>query len=164
MKRGIFAMLALALLCAGPAMAQQTQRKAQVQAQGGDEAAKRQDIRRLLELTGSAQLGQQIIGQMMATFKRTNPNVPESFWNQTAKEFDSKTMIDLIVPIYDKHLTHEDVKGLIAFYESPLGRKMVSVLPAITQESMQAGQQWGMEVAQRVQQKLEARQKNQKGK
>jgi hypothetical protein len=156
MKRGIFAMLALALLCAGPAMAQQAQRE--------DAAAKRQDIRRLLELTGSAQLGQQILGQMIATFKKTSPDVPESFWNEMTKELDSKSMIDLIVPIYEKHLTHEDVKGLIAFYSSPLGRKMTNVLPVIAQESMQAGQQWGMQVAQRVQQRLEQRKKGQKGK
>jgi uncharacterized protein len=156
MKRGIFAMLALALLCAGPAMAQQ--------AQGEDTAAKQRDIRRLLELTGSAQLGQQVIKQMMDTFKRTSPDVPESFWDEMTKEFDPGTMIDLVVPIYDKHLTHEDIKGLIAFYESPVGRKMTSVLPVIAQESMQAGQQWGMDVARRVQQRLEARKKGQKGK
>lgn len=160
MRRLILAALALALLCAGPALAQQ----APGQAEGDDAAAKRQDIRRLLELTGSAQLGQQIIGQMMETFKKTDPKVPESFWDEMAKEFDSKTMIDLVVPIYDKHLTHEDVKGLIAFYESPVGRKMTSVLPAIAQESLQAGQRWGMDIARRMQQKLEARQKEQKGK
>jgi uncharacterized protein len=160
MKRGIFAMLALALLCAGPAMAQQ----AQGQAQGEDAAAKRQDIRRLLEVTGSAQLGQQILGQMMETFKKASPDVPESFWNEMMKEFDSATMIDLIVPVYEKHLTHEDVKGLIAFYESPLGRKVTSVLPVIAQESMQAGQQWGMDIARRVQQRLEQRKKDPKGK
>jgi hypothetical protein len=156
MKRGIFALLALALLCAGPALAQQAQRE--------DMAAKRRDIRRLLELTGSAQLGQQILGQMIATFKKTSPYVPESFWNEMTKELDSKAMIDLIVPIYEKHLTHEDVKGLVAFYESPLGRKMTAVLPVIAQESMQAGQQWGMDVARRVQQRLEQRKKGQKGK
>ena len=155
MKRGIFAMLALALLCAGPAMAQQAQEE--------DTAAKQRDIRRLLELTGSAQLGQQVIKQMMATFKQSSPDVPESFWDEMTKEFDPGTMIDLVVPIYDKHLTHEDIKGLIAFYESPVGRKMTSVLPAIAQESMQAGQQWGMDVARRVQQRLEARKKGQKG-
>lgn len=161
MKKGILAMLALALLCAVPAMAQQA---AQGQAQGDDTAAKRQDIRRLLELTGSAQIGQQIIGQMLDAFKKASPDVPESFWDEVAKEFNPAAMIDLIVPVYEKHLTHEDVKGLIAFYESPLGRKMTSVLPVIAQESMQAGQQWGMDVAQRVQQKLEARKKGQKGK
>jgi|ERR1700710_602471 len=155
MKRTILA-LALSLLCLAPALAQQT-------APAEDTAAKRQDIRKLLEVTGSAKLGQQVLAQMMNTFKATNPKVPEEFWDQVMKEFDSGTMIDLIVPIYDKHLTHDDVRGMLAFYQSPLGQKLISVTPAITQESMQAGQQWGLGIAQRIQKQLEERPKSSKG-
>lgn len=156
MKRLILAALALTLLCAGPARAQQ--------AQGEDAAAKRQDIRRLLEMTGAARIGQQVLAQMMEMFKKGSPEVPQSFWDQAAKEFDATAMIELTVPIYEKHLTHEDVKGLIAFYDSPLGRKMTSVMPAIAQESMAAGQQWGMEIAQRIQKRLQERKKDPTGK
>ena len=148
MKKSILAALALALLCAGPAMPQ---------AAGSE--AKRQDIRKLMELTGAAKVGQQIAAQMIPMFKQGNPQVPQKFWDDVMKEFDTKSMIDLIVPIYDKHLTHDDVKGLIAFYQSPLGRKMTSVMPQIAQESMQVGQQWGMQIAQRVQKRLEEQKK-----
>jgi hypothetical protein len=85
--------------------------------------------------------------------------VPQKFWDDVQKEFNPEAMIQLIIPIYDKHLTHDDVRGLIAFYQSPLGRKMSAVLPQITQESMQAGQQWGMQIAQRVQKRLQEQQK-----
>ena len=142
MKRTILA-LALSLVCLAPALAQQT-------APAEDAAAKRQDIRKLLEVTGSAKLGQQVLAQMLSTFQSTNPKVPEEFWDQVMKEFDAGTMIDLVVPIYAKHLTHEDVEGMLAFYESPLGQKLIAVTPVITQESMEAGQQWGMEIAQRI--------------
>ena len=148
MKKSILAALALALLCAGPAMPQ---------AAGSE--AKRQDIRKLMELTGAAKVGQQIAAQMIPMFKQGNPQVPQKFWDDVMKEFDTKSMIDLIVPIYDKHLTHDDVKGLIAFYQSPLGRKMTGVMPQIAQESMQVGQQWGMQIAQRVQKRLEEQKK-----
>jgi len=155
MKKLILAALALALLSVGPALAQQAPE---------DAAAKERDIRKLLELTGSAKLGQQVIAQMFEAFKQESSNVPSSAWDEMQKEFDPDSMIELIVPIYAKHLTHEDVKGLVAFYETPLGRKMTALLPAIAQESMQAGQQWGMEVAQKVQKRLEERRKNTKGK
>lgn len=155
MKTSILAVLALALLCAGPAVAQ---------APAGEAAAKRQDIRKLLEVTGAAQIGQQIAAQMLPMFKQSNPQVPQKFWDEVMKEFDTKSMIELIIPIYDKHLTHDDVRGLIAFYQSPLGRKVTGVMPQITQESMQAGQQWGMQIAQRIQKRLEERQKGAKGK
>jgi hypothetical protein len=150
MKKSILAVLALALLGAGPAMSQ---------APAGGNAAKQQDIRKLMELTGAAKVGQQIAAQMIPMFKQSNPQVPQKFWDDVMKEFDTKSMIDLIVPIYDKHLTHDDVKGLIAFYQSPLGRKMTSVMPQIAQESMQVGQQWGMQIAQRVQKRLEEQKK-----
>jgi hypothetical protein len=157
MKKAILAALALSLLCLGPALAQQT-------APADEAAAKRQDIRKLLEVTGSAKLGQQVLAQMMNTFRSTNPKVPDEFWDQVQKEFDAGTMIDLVVPIYEKHLTHDDVRGMLAFYQSPLGQKLIAVTPAITQESMQAGQQWGLGIAQRIQKRLEDRPKDSKGK
>jgi hypothetical protein len=159
MKTPLLAALALALVCLGPARAQQAP-----QAPAEDVEAKRQDIRKLLEVTGSAKLGQQVLAQMVETFRSTNPKVPDAFWDQTLKEFDSATMIDLVVPVYEKHLTHADVKGMLAFYESPLGQKLIEVTPVITQECMQAGQQWGLEIAQRIQKRLEDRPKDSKGK
>jgi uncharacterized protein len=151
MKKSLLAALALALLSVGPALAQQ--------ASAEDAAAKERDIRKLLELTGSAKLGQQMVAQMFEAFKQESSNVPSSTWDEMQKEFDAGSLIELIVPIYDKHLTHEDIKGLIVFYESPLGRKMTALLPAIAQESMEAGQQWGMEAAQRIQKRLEEQKK-----
>jgi hypothetical protein len=157
MKRLILAVLPLGLLLAAPLAAQPPE--------PDNAEARRQDIRSLLELTGSAKLGIQVMSQMLDAFKKASPEVPEEFWAELMKEVDPESMISLIVPIYEKHLTHEDIKGLIAFYETPLGRKVTGVLPAIAQESMAAGQQWGMEIARKVQAKLEAweKQKGPKG-
>jgi uncharacterized protein len=66
--------------------------------------------------------------------------------------------VDLIVPVYDRNLTHDDIKELIRFYETPTGRKFVSVLPKITQESMAVGEKWGRDLAMRVMTKLQAQQ------
>lgn len=65
------------------------------------------------------------------------------------KEFDAASMDDLVertVPIYQKHLTLEDIQGVIAFYRTPVGQKYAEKTPLINQESMQIGQQWGMEI------------------
>ncbi|EQD35936.1 conserved hypothetical protein, secreted [mine drainage metagenome] len=60
-------------------------------------------------------------------------------------------MIDLIVPIYRRNFTEQDVKGLLAFYRTPLGQKMLRMQPVIMRESMQAGEQFGREqVEQRI--------------
>lgn len=40
-----------------------------------------------------------------------------------------------MVQIYAKHYTEAEVQGLIAFYESPLGRSMTAKTPAVMQDS-----------------------------
>ena len=123
--------------------------------QAADEkAAKEADIRKLMELSGSANMGKQVMTQMIATFRQTMPNVPQEFWNGFEKEIRTNEMIDLVVPIYDRHFTHQDIRELIAFYQSRVGRKLVSQQPDIVRESMGVGQEWGKQLAQRVISKL----------
>jgi len=66
----------------------------------------------------------------------------------------------LITPIYHRHFTHDEIKGLIAFYQTDLGSKTIRVMPALLQESMSAGQQWGQtlapEIRRRVLERLKA--------
>lgn len=113
------------------------------------------DVKRLLELTGAAQLGQQVMQQLIPSFRATMPNVPQKFWDDFAKEANPNELVDRVALIYDKHLSHDEVKGIIAFYQTPAGKKLVSVMPQVTQESMQVGQQWGRELGERIARKLE---------
>jgi hypothetical protein len=124
-----------------------------------DETAKQKDIRKLLKMTGSGELGAQVMAQMLGNMKQSMPNVPEKFWTDFMKDVRTEELVDLIVPIYDRNLTHEDVKELIKFYDSPTGKKFVQVLPKITQESMSVGEKWGRDLAEKVIKKLQAQQK-----
>lgn len=145
------AMAAIGVICAMVATAQAdvatTQRPV--------ETPKQKDIRHLLDITGSGKLGAQVMTQMLGNMKRTMPQVPERFWNDFMKEVRTDELVDLIVPVYDRNLSQDDVKELIRFYESPTGKKFVSVLPKITQESMVVGEKWGRELAERVMKKLQ---------
>ena len=53
-----------------------------------------------------------------------------------------------IVDVWGNNFTVEDLKGLRAFYATPLGQKLISTLPAVTQQGMSAGQAWGQRVYQ----------------
>lgn len=125
------------------------------------ETAKQQDIRRLLKMTGSAALGTQVLTQMLANMKKSLPNVPEAFWTDVAKEIHTEELIELIVPIYDRNLSQDEVRELIKFYGSPTGKKFVAVLPKITEESMAVGQTWGTQLVQKVIAKLQQSQQQQ---
>lgn len=115
---------------------------------------KEKDIYRLMEISGSADLGTQVMYAIIEQYKEIIPDVPDEYWNMVLKEFSSDELIQLIVPIYDRYFTHEEIKDIIKFYETPTGKKMVENLPFITQESMNAGQQWGMEIGERIQNEL----------
>jgi hypothetical protein len=123
-----------------------------------EETQKQKDIRKLLKITGSGELGTQVMNQMVGSMKKAMPQVPEKFWGDFMKEVRTEELVDLIVPIYDRNLGHDDVKELIKFYETPTGKKFVSVLPKITQESMVVGEKWGRDLAERVIKKLQAQQ------
>jgi hypothetical protein len=123
-----------------------------------EDTAKQKDIRHLLQITGSGELGAQVMTQMLGNMKKSFPAVPEKFWTDFMKEVHTDELVDLIVPVYDRNLTHDDVKQLIKFYESPTGKKFVSVLPRITQESMIVGEKWGRELAMKVMSKINAQQ------
>jgi len=66
-----------------------------------------------------------------------------------------------IVDVWAASFSLDDLNGLIAFYKTPLGQKLIATLPAVTQKGMAAGQAWGQRIYQAAIQKhradLEAR-------
>jgi hypothetical protein len=130
---------------------------AQAQTQPSDSAeeqAKRADIRRVLEMSGAGKVGVQIMAQMIVQFQKAFPNVPQSFWNDFLKGVNADELNDLAIESYDKHFTHDDIRQLIEFYNSPIGRKMTAELPSISKECMAAGQKWGRARGEEIMQRL----------
>ena len=107
-------------------------------------------VRYLIELSGGADMGVMIFENMMMSFRDTFPDVPVEFWDGMVDVVETDDLMDILVPIYRKHFTAEDVAGLIRFYESPLGRKLIERRPDMVQESMSAGETWGERIAQEV--------------
>ena len=69
-------------------------------------------------------------------------------------EFTSDVMsslIEMLVPIYKKHFTDQDLKDAIDLFKTPIGKKISEKSPIIAQESMQASMQWGMELSTKLQ-------------
>jgi hypothetical protein len=123
-------------------------------------------IRELMELTGAKNLGQELIDAGMEQFRSTvqdsqpdNPRAKQfvdAFVARFQKHFDTNSLTDRIIPIYDKYLTDEDLKGLIDYYHSPLGQRMLKSLPELTRESQAAGFAMGQKAAQETMEELKA--------
>ena len=67
----------------------------------------------------------------------------DKFAESLFKNMPVDEMVDAMVPIYQKHLTKEDLDGILAFYASPVGQKLQREQPAMMQEGMQVGAEIG---------------------
>ena len=62
------------------------------------------------------------------------PQAPDEFW----KELDASMngmydkMIKAVIPVYKKYLTLDDLKEIIKFYETPVGKKLSEMNPKAT--------------------------------
>lgn len=112
-------------------------------------SSKNQQIVKLMDMAGTKKIMEQMTVTLKETYKKNYADVDPKFWDEFFKEM-SADLINMIVPIYDKHFTEEDIKGMIAFYETPAGKKMVEKLPMIMQESMTVGQEWGRQLGEKI--------------
>lgn len=119
-----------------------------------------QKLEQLFELNGTEETYKVAIKQITSIYKQRYPEAEPDFWNEFEKDFSNTSMIDLttmFVPAYQKHLTLEDLDGLIAFYQTPVGKKYAQKTPVIMQESMQIGQEWGIKLGKEFDKKMKAK-------
>jgi uncharacterized protein len=156
MKQIVTNVLAAALLCCSAAAQKSSQPVSpNVSATTQPEQdAKRAEIRKLIELTGAANISADALRQIIAPLRSGFPQVPDEFWDNFVKEVRSDELVDLVVPIYDKYYTLEEIRDLTRFYQSPVGQKTIKVLPKLSAEAIDAGQEWGRMVADRAMRKL----------
>jgi len=96
------------------------------------------DIMKLFRVSGTAEIMNQAMEQM---FMQLGP-MPPAVKNFLTQKLSSGEFIRLFVPVYNKHFTHDEIKQMIAFYESPVGRKMVQTTPVMMKEMMPITMQW----------------------
>jgi hypothetical protein len=130
----------------------------------------RSDIEKLLDVTGSAKSGvlmsTLMAGQMLDGLRKSRPDISEKAIALTKEVLEAEFtkafegpdgMTSRLVAIYARHFTHAEVIGLLGFYESDLGKKMIGVMPMLIQDSVAAGQEWAMENMPRIRAVLESR-------
>ena len=131
---------------------------------------KQRDIQQLLELTGALDIGAQfaevVTRQMTEALKSARQDVPERVFVILDEEVSALLREEMaargglseeMAAVYHKHFDHEEIKGLLQFYRSELGRKTVRVLPEVMRESMAAGRQWAQRLGAELTRRLEQR-------
>jgi uncharacterized protein len=145
MKRCLI-LLALILASACTALGQQA---------AVDTSASREDIRKLFDVMHIRDQMKLVMGQVLEQMKslnheqikKTNPEITDeeiakldAMSDQFLKDVPIDGMLDDMVPVYQKHLTKADVDAMVGFYSSPTGQKILTEMPHMTAEGMQAMQ------------------------
>jgi len=142
MKRSVLVVLAC-LILASVSFAQQNP---------ADAPASKEDIQRYMEAMHVHDLLNNMMNLMTKQMHKTihdmvekQQGLPADFEARLEKTTDEMFQnfpvdeyLDLVVPVYQKHLTKGDVDALVAFYSSPTGQKFLKELPAMQAEAMQA--------------------------
>jgi hypothetical protein len=102
----------------------------------------------LLDVTGVFVSARSVTDTMVQRLQRENPVVPADVWSRfAAKISDRATLAALYVPIYARHLSEVDARGVVQFYATPTGEHLLHATPLIQQECRASAQVWVAEVA-----------------
>jgi hypothetical protein len=127
------------------------------------DAGKRADIRSLMEVVGARDEMRQATARQTEEFRdnlvsalpaQQRDEVVTTLVSDYQKKFHSEALNEQIIAIYDKHFSDDEVKGLLQFYSSPLGRKFAAEMPKIAAEAQAANREEGTRTATEVVQQL----------
>lgn len=116
-----------------------------------------QVMKKYLIATNTLKNMQAMVPQMLKPFQENSPNVPKEFWDSFNEELLNDVvnqMTEMLTPIYQKYLTQKELENVLAFYESPAGKKISDVTPNITKEAVQVGQNWGASIVTKIQARM----------
>jgi hypothetical protein len=126
------------------------------------DSTKAADIRKLMSLVNTEELATGLLGAMTEQIRPmiTNSLPPGEYREKLVDLFlekfrsraDMKSLLDLLTPVYDKYLSDEEIKGLIVFYQTPLGKKTLEVMPKVMAESQDEGRKWGEQLGRQAMQ------------
>ena len=91
--------------------------------------------------------------------RMASPQIPAEFWTRFEARIvqDAPQLIDSISVLYARTFTLAELQSLVAFYRSPVGRRLRDVQPALMTESATIGQRWGMRIGAEIGASLEPR-------
>ena len=119
------------------------------------ETEKVRDIKRLLEVSGIldrlSYMQESLLNNVSMMVTAPFPKVPDAFWgefNQLIGKKEMDDLIDRVIPVYDKHMSHETIKKLITMFKTPFWDEWKEKMPQISREAGVIGSEWGREHTQ----------------
>lgn len=115
-------------------------------------------IRQLVTKARLTDQAVQAIEQQLPAQRAANPRVPAAFWDRFLDQARARRgeLEEGYVTLYDRHFTAAEIRELLAFYDSPIGRRFLEVQPVLMREGIALGQEWGSRIGADVGRTLSA--------
>ena len=125
---------------------------ARAQTASPPDTAKVRLIRKLVATAHLTDQALQVIEQAIPAQRVANPRIPAEFWDRFLTQARARRgeLEDAYVALYDRNFTTAELRGMIAFYESPIGKRFLEVQPVLMREGMVMGQEWGSRIGSDV--------------
>jgi len=122
------------------------------------DSAKLQLIRQLLAKVRVTDQALQAMEQQIPAQRAANPRVPPEFWDRFLEQARARRgeLEEGYATLYDRHFSAAEIRQLLAFYDTPVGRRFLEVQPMLMREGIALGQEWGSRIGAEVGRTLSA--------
>lgn len=96
-------------------------------------------LRKLFNSSGTSKTMDDLVSKLNVMMRTNASGKDAAYWKEFVAKWQkiiSEKSIDIYMPIYKKHLPLEELKEVVAFYESPVGKKYRESSRAVTIEGM----------------------------
>jgi uncharacterized protein len=114
------------------------------------------EIRELMTTIGIDELCHGIINDLFSSYNLEEEEQIPGLMDTLNVVMDEaiNDLMDSIVRIYDKVYTEDEIRQLTAFYQTPIGQRLIETMPLVSQLSMNAGRNWAEANMQKIQDRL----------
>ena len=99
----------------------------------------KETLKKIMVLSGASATTDDFFQKITSVMKLNAPEKDEAYWNEFSKNWKEKIeskVFEMYMPVYEKHLTLEELKAVAAFYESPVGKKYKEASLIVMRETM----------------------------
>lgn len=118
------------------------------------------DIEKLVKMTGVLKIGDQISEdlflRMSDNLKAKHPDISFELLETLRVEIDAALQVTTpifikqLVSIYRKHYSYDEIRELVNFYNSPLGKKTIYMTQTLSNDTINTTRKWRLSLIPRI--------------
>jgi hypothetical protein len=104
----------------------------------------------LMDVVGTVKVMQATVDRLLSGIRSKYSWLNDAQWRRVSKALDVAEEAKLFIPVYDRHLSEDDLRQLLVFYKSPVGQRVLNAMPQILQEVGVVVREWSEKKASEI--------------